>query len=187
MSYDAGLVERLRDAIARLGEPVAREKNVFGGRGFLLGKNTFLIAWGDGLIAKMAPDEYASALATPGIQPFAPGDERPMGTWVVVSADVIADDPELADWVEKSLRGVRAAPLPKERRTASPARLKTGTEKAVAKKSANRKPPGKTAATKKSTARKPPAKKHSPIRKAGGKSTPQVRKASTRTAKNPKR
>jgi TfoX/Sxy family transcriptional regulator of competence genes len=136
MSYDAGLVERLRDAVARLGERGAREKNVFGGRGFLLGKNTFVIAWSDSLLAKLAPDEYDSALAVPGVEPFAPGGERPMGNWVVVPADVIADDPELAEWVEKSLRGVRAAPAPKARRApaaagpGTPAPKKSGRERA---------------------------------------------------------
>lgn len=110
MAYDAGLVERLRDAIARAGERGARERGVFGGRGFLIGKSTFIIAWGDGIIAKVAPDEYAAALAMPGITPFAPDGERPMGTWVVVAADVVADDPELLEWVERALRGVRAAP-----------------------------------------------------------------------------
>jgi hypothetical protein len=115
MTYDAGLVERLRDAIERAGERGARERGVFGGRGFLLGKSTFIIAWGDGIIAKMAPDEYALSLEIPGVTPFAPGGERPMGTWVVVAPDVVADDPELVEWVERALRGVRAAPATAKR------------------------------------------------------------------------
>lgn len=113
MAYDAGLVERLRDALARVGERSARERGVFGGRGFLLGKSTFVIAWGEGIIAKVAPDEYEATLALPGVSPFTPGGERPMSTWVVVAADVVADDPELVEWVERALRGVRAAPVAK--------------------------------------------------------------------------
>lgn len=117
MSYDAGLVERLRDAIARAGERGAREKNVFGGRGFLLGKSTFVIAWGEGLLVRMSPDEYTGALATPGVTPFAPDGERPMGCWVVVPPDVVADDSDLVHWVEGGLRGLRASPPPKARTT----------------------------------------------------------------------
>lgn len=115
MSYDAGLVERLRDAIVRAGEQGAREKNVFGGRGFLLGRSTFVIAWGEGLLVRMAPDEYAGALAAPGVTPFAPDGERPMGCWVVVAPDAIADDADLVPWVEGGLRGLRAPPPLKAR------------------------------------------------------------------------
>jgi hypothetical protein len=113
MAYDPGLVERLRDALARLGERGSRERGVFGGWGFLQGKSTFVIAYGDEIIAKMPPDGYAAALARPGVIAFAPDGERPMGSWVVVSADAIADDPELAEWVALALQGVRSVSAPK--------------------------------------------------------------------------
>ena len=48
MGYDHGLVERIADALNGMGERGIRQKNVFGGRGFLLGRSTFAIAWGDG-------------------------------------------------------------------------------------------------------------------------------------------
>ena len=107
MAYDAGVVARVADTLVRLGERGAREKNVFGGRGFLMGKTTFVIAWGEGIIVKTPPAEYQEALREPGVTPFAPGGERPMSTWVVVAPDAIADDPELADWVARGLRAVR--------------------------------------------------------------------------------
>ena len=78
MAYDAGLVERVADALAGLGERGVRQKNVFGGRGFLVGKTTFVIVWNEGLLVKTPPDEYQALLTQPGIEPFAPGDERPM-------------------------------------------------------------------------------------------------------------
>lgn len=115
MPYDAGLVERLRDAVARAGERGARERGVFSGRGFLLGRSTFLIAWRDSLLVKTTPNEYPELLKRPGIEPFAPGGDRPMGTWVVVPPDAVADDPELLEWVECGLRGVRAVPPPKKK------------------------------------------------------------------------
>jgi TfoX/Sxy family transcriptional regulator of competence genes len=104
--YDPGLVARVDDALRGIGEH-ARQKNVFGGRGFLVGKSTFVIVWGDGLIVKVPAAEYEALLGEPGVTPFAPDGERPMSTWLVVAADAVADDPELLDWVRRGLRAVR--------------------------------------------------------------------------------
>ncbi len=109
MAYDSGLVDRTRDALRGLGERGIREKHIFSGWGFISGRNACVIAWREGLIVKCPPDEYGAALATPGVTPFAPGGERPMGTWVVVSDDVVAEEPELSTWVARGLRGVRTA------------------------------------------------------------------------------
>ncbi len=107
MAYDHGLVARVDDALVQLGEREVRQKNVFGGRGFMDGKSAFVIVWGTDLIVKTAPVEYAECLAEAGVKPFAPDDERPMSTWVVVPAEAVADDPELSEWVRRGLRGVR--------------------------------------------------------------------------------
>lgn len=107
MTYDAGLVARIADLLPAAGIRGARQKNVFGGRGFLLGKSTFAIAWGDGLIVKTTREDYPRALAERGVTPFAPDGESPMSTWVVVAPDVIADDPELAEWLARGARAVR--------------------------------------------------------------------------------
>ncbi|MBC7789404.1 MAG: TfoX/Sxy family protein [Anaerolineae bacterium] len=107
MSYDSGLVQRVQDALSRVGERSYREKNVFGGRGFLIGSTTFAIVWDTKLIVKAPPEDYAALLSEPGITPFAPDNEKPMSTWLVVESDVIADDPELAEWVGRGLRAVR--------------------------------------------------------------------------------
>ena len=108
MAYDPGLVARVADALSAIGERAVRQKNVFGGRGFLAGKSTFVIVWENDLLVKTPKPEYEALLAQPGIAPFAPDGERPMSTWVVVSGDVVADDPELADWVRRGLRAIRA-------------------------------------------------------------------------------
>jgi TfoX/Sxy family transcriptional regulator of competence genes len=106
VAFDRGLADRVADVLERLGERGARQKNVFGGRGFLLGRTTFAIVWGDGLIVKTAPGDHDAALREPGVTPFQPDGERPSRNWVVVSADVIADDPELRDWLHRALRAV---------------------------------------------------------------------------------
>jgi hypothetical protein len=54
----------------------ARQKNVFGGRGFLRGKRTFLIVWHDGLVVKTPRNEYAAALKLRGVTAFAPDDVK---------------------------------------------------------------------------------------------------------------
>ena len=105
MPPDPGLVSRVADSLLALGERGARQKNVFGGRGFLIGKSTFAIVWDDALIVKVARGEYDALLGEPGVTPFAPDGEKPMSTWLVVAADAIADDPELTEWLRRALRG----------------------------------------------------------------------------------
>jgi TfoX/Sxy family transcriptional regulator of competence genes len=107
MPPDPGLVARVADALLALNERGIRQKNVFGGRGFLIGTSTFAIVWDEGLIVKTAKSEHAMLLEEPGVTPFAPGGERPMGTWLVVEAEAIADDPELAYWLRRALRSLR--------------------------------------------------------------------------------
>lgn len=97
----------MADCLATIGQQRVRQKNVFGGRGFLVGKTTFAIAWDDGLIVKTPRAEYQAALQESGVTPFAPDNEKPMSTWVVVAADVVADDPELIEWLRRGLRAVR--------------------------------------------------------------------------------
>jgi hypothetical protein len=107
MTYDAGLVARIADLLPAAEIRTARQKNVFGGRGFLLGKSTFVIAWGDGLLVKTPRADYPAALARPGVTPFAPDGESPMGTWVLVPADLLADDPDLLEWLSLAARSIR--------------------------------------------------------------------------------
>lgn len=108
MTYDRGLAERIDDVLTRMSVRGVRQKNVFGGRGFLLGKSAFVIVWDDGLIVKCPSSEYEMALSSPHVEPFAPDGEKPMSTWVVVSADAIADDPELEEWLGRGMRALRA-------------------------------------------------------------------------------
>ncbi len=106
MSFDAGLVARVGDALSQIGERAVRQKNVFGGRGFLRGKSTFVIVWDDGLIVKTRPEDYGRLSREPGVTPFAPDGEKPMSTWLVVQPDAIADDPDLVQWVRRGLDAV---------------------------------------------------------------------------------
>jgi hypothetical protein len=161
MPYDPGLVERVRDALARLGERGSRERGVFSGRGFLQGKRAFVIVWGEGLLAKVPPERYAEVLERPGVTPFAPDGERAMGTWLLVMADVVADDPELAEWVALALQGVRSAPVQPVRtakrvKSAKPVKAKRPSTRAKRSKSAKPATSAKHAkSTKPATSAKP--------------------------------
>jgi TfoX/Sxy family transcriptional regulator of competence genes len=106
MAYDEGLVQRVADLLHQLGERGMRQKGVFGGRGFLRGKSTFLIVWGDGLLVKTSKAGYPRALALAGVTPFAPDGEKPMSTWLVVAAEQVAEDPELREWIERGLESL---------------------------------------------------------------------------------
>lgn len=107
MTPDAGLVARVADTLLVIGERGVRQRGVFSGRGFLIGKSTFAIVWNASLIVKTPSSEYEALKDEPGVTPFAPGGDRPMGTWLVVEADVIADDPELTEWLRRGLRAIR--------------------------------------------------------------------------------
>jgi hypothetical protein len=107
VSYDRGLAERVADAVVRMSIRGTRQRNVFGGRGFLAGKSAFVIVWEDGLLVKCPKAEYADALQARHVEPFAPDGEKPMSTWVVVAGDAIADDPELEEWIGRGLRALR--------------------------------------------------------------------------------
>ena len=107
MPYDQGLVARIADALAGLSERSVRQKNVFGGRGFLIARSTFAIAWNNDLLVKTPRDEYENLLNQRGVTPFQPDGESSMGTWLVVDANEIADDPELTEWLQRGLRAIR--------------------------------------------------------------------------------
>jgi TfoX/Sxy family transcriptional regulator of competence genes len=108
MSYDAGLLQRCHDALAVASAGPVRDKNVFGMRGLLLGKRMFAAVGDASMIVRLRETELAAALRQTGVSAFTPGGQS-LGTWVEVQGDVIADDPELRDWLAAGLRSLRAS------------------------------------------------------------------------------
>jgi TfoX/Sxy family transcriptional regulator of competence genes len=108
MAYDESLAARIREHVA--GEPV-EEKKMFGGLAFLLGGHMAVAASGQGgLMVRVEPSRTAALLEEPGASPFEMGGRGAMAGWLRVSGDAVADEAELARWVE---RGVSyAASLP---------------------------------------------------------------------------
>lgn len=87
-----------------MGERV-HDKNVFGMRGLMRGKSMFAAVGEAGIIVKVPAAEYGAAIGQPGVRPFTPGGEK-LGNWVEISEDMIADDPELREWLAVGLRAL---------------------------------------------------------------------------------
>ncbi|WP_425956789.1 TfoX/Sxy family protein [Xylanimonas sp. McL0601] len=109
MAYDQGLAARVRAIVnERIGGGApADEKRMFGGLAFMV--NTHMAVGlhnGGGLIMPVGADGEPAAIER-GAVPMTMGG-RSMSGWVVVPDDVIADDAELASWVESGVAGALA-------------------------------------------------------------------------------
>jgi hypothetical protein len=103
--HDEGLLERCRDSLAAMAVSGVRDKNVFGMRGLMLGRQMFAAVGEDSMIVKLRRDEFDAAIAAPGIRPFMPGGQK-LGTWVEIQDHVVADDAELREWLAAGLRAL---------------------------------------------------------------------------------
>ena len=111
MPYDEGLAERIREHV-----PLAREKKMFGGVGWMEGGNLVvgLMAQGsmsdvDAIIVRCPPEQTAKVRKEPGVRPFTMRGKA-MDGWVLVEAAAVAEDPELKAWIERSRKYVRTLP-----------------------------------------------------------------------------
>jgi TfoX/Sxy family transcriptional regulator of competence genes len=100
VAYDEDLAERVRDVIsARDG---VTEKKMFGSLCFLVGGNLAVCARKGGeLLVRLDREEVEKAITEEGVRVAAMGPQkRVMKGWVFVSADAIADDAALSEWVD---------------------------------------------------------------------------------------
>ena len=102
MGYDASLLARCLDALSAVPCPPVRHKNVFGMRGLLVGRRMFAAVGRDGLVVRVPTADYTRVVRRPGVRPFKPGGER-LGRWEQLDAAVVADDPELREWLQVGL------------------------------------------------------------------------------------
>jgi TfoX/Sxy family transcriptional regulator of competence genes len=103
--HDEGLLQRCLDCLAAMTIDGVRDKNVFGMRGLMRGKQMFAAVGEASIIVKLTKSEFDAALALPGVVRFMPTGQT-LGTWVEVSDAVVADDPELREWLAAGLRGI---------------------------------------------------------------------------------
>ena len=107
MAFDEGLAQRVRD---RLGaRPDLTERKMFGGMAFMTSAHMLVGVIGDDLICRVGPEAMDDALARPGARVF-DTTGRAMTGWVLVDGLAVAEDDDLAEWIERADRFVRTLP-----------------------------------------------------------------------------
>lgn len=97
MAYDTELAERVRAIIAaRQG---VTERKMFGGIAWMLQGNMACGVLGDEVIVRLSVEQTDRALAEPDTRPFDMTGRRMRG-FAVVGGQQIAQDAELARWVD---------------------------------------------------------------------------------------
>ena len=106
MAYDEQLASRIR---AILGDdPGIDERKMFGGLAFLLDGNMFVGITQD-LMVRVGPDAWADALARLHTREM-DFTGRSMKGYVYVSPEGIAEDDDLAAWIDRALDFVGTLP-----------------------------------------------------------------------------
>lgn len=100
MAYDEGLAQRVREILeVRVG---VTEKRMFGGIAFMVRGAMCAGLIGDDLIARVGPTLHQELLGRAHARPF-DFTGRPMRGFVVVGAEGIAEDSDLASWLDTCL------------------------------------------------------------------------------------
>ena len=112
MAYDEDLADRIRELTAE--EPARSEQRMFGGLAFLVGGHMAVAASGQGgLLVRIDPADADALLDQPGVGPMEMRG-RPLRGWLLVDADQLGSDHQLAAWVGRGTSYVRTLP-PKQR------------------------------------------------------------------------
>jgi len=98
MAFDEGLAQRVRELLAD--HPYATEKKMFGGMGFMISGNMCVGIMGEGMVVRVGPPNYEEALALPHAAEF-DFTGKPMKGWVMVEAEGLAEDEDLAQWLTR--------------------------------------------------------------------------------------
>ena len=102
MAYDEALAAKIRSRIAG-----ATERKMFGGLAFLVGGNMAVAASGQGgLLVRVDPAESDELVATTRAELMEMGG-RTMSGWLRID---VADDAELAEWVDRGVTFARTLP-----------------------------------------------------------------------------
>ncbi len=96
MPYSASLAARVRQSIGH--DRRVEEKRLFGGLGFLLRGHLLVAVWGTSLIARIGAEQATRLQNLPVVRPF-DVTGKPMKGWVVIDAEGLDTDMQLAEWV----------------------------------------------------------------------------------------
>jgi TfoX/Sxy family transcriptional regulator of competence genes len=107
VAFDEGLGERVR---RRFGDaPDVSERRMFGGLVFLVGGNMACGVIGDDLMVRVGRDATPALSTLPHVGPLTMG-ERTMGGFLRVDGEGVAEDDDLAAWVERGVAHARTLP-----------------------------------------------------------------------------
>jgi hypothetical protein len=100
MAYDEVLADRVRVQISARAD--VTEKSMFGSLCFLVGGNLAVCARkGGSLLVRLDPEDAERAVAEDGVDQMEMGpSKRRMKGWVFVEPERIAEDGDLAEWVD---------------------------------------------------------------------------------------
>ena len=108
MAYDETLAERLRDLL--VDEAPVGERRMFGGLAFLVDGHMAVAASRDGgLLVRVEPGDSEVLVARDHVGRMVMGG-RSMDGWLRVDAEGVAEEAELAAWVERAVAYVRTLP-----------------------------------------------------------------------------
>ena len=108
MAFDEKLAARIRTQLGKKKGLV--EKKMFGGLAFLLNGNMSCGVRGDEMIVRLAPEETDKALAKKHVRVFDISGRGPMKGWILVDAEGVKTEKDLAAWVDTGVK--YAASLP---------------------------------------------------------------------------
>ena len=107
-------VERFRAALDRHAAPDMTIKPMFGYQCAWIAGNMVTGLFADEWWVRVSEPDRDALLELPGAHPFEPMPGRSMGRYVVMPADVTADDAALDPWLTKSIEFTRALPAKKK-------------------------------------------------------------------------
>jgi TfoX/Sxy family transcriptional regulator of competence genes len=107
MSFDPGLAQRVREALAH--RPGITERRMFGGLAFLVDGKMFVGIRDSTLMARVGAERHLDALAQPHVRQM-DFTGRPMTGYVYVDPPGMAEDRELEAWVSWCVGHVAALP-----------------------------------------------------------------------------
>ena len=112
MAYDEGLAQRIRETLADRQDIRLEivEKKMFGGIAFMVGGNMSVGVVNDELMVRVGKEGHDDALARPHARPM-DFTGKPMKGFVYVAAEGIAEDEDLAGWVERGVSFASSLPV----------------------------------------------------------------------------
>ena len=107
MAYDEDLANRIREQLA--GRDAVTEKRMFGGLAFLVdGSMAVAASRTGGLMVRVDPAESDDLVEADGVERMVMRG-REMDGWLLVDAEQVDGDDELAAWVGRGVAAARAA------------------------------------------------------------------------------